>query len=97
MLLHCSLEQGSEREESWEVRDAAAVKLGSQGMLHCRAEIRSCVNENVLVSGGCDTEEWCPVPTDLLVLPLIQFFHILFRASISLIPCAGICLVQLRA
>lgn len=52
MLLHCSLEQGSEREESWEVRDAAAVKLGSQGMLHCRAEIRSCVNENVLVSGG---------------------------------------------
>lgn len=50
-LLHCSSEQGAEREGSWEGRDAAAGKLGSQGMLHCRAEIRSCANGDVLVSG----------------------------------------------
>lgn len=59
---------------SWEVRGCCIAEL----------RLEAVQMEMCLCQGGCDNEEWCPVPTDLLVLPLIQFFHILFHASISL-------------
>lgn len=39
-LLHCSSQPGAER----------GGELGRQGMLHCRAEIRSCANGDVPVA-----------------------------------------------
>ena len=85
---------------------AAALQLGAgepsaegswEGRGCCIAGLRleAVQMEMCLCQGGCDTEEQCPAHP-LICLSLIHFFHVLFRSSVSFIPYAVICLVQLR-
>jgi len=87
---------------------AAALQLGAgepsvegswEGRGCCIAGLRreAVRMEMCLCQGGCDTEEQCPAhPLICSSFPLIRFFHVLFRWSVSFIPYAVICLVQLR-